>query len=398
MSSLLDGLRVLDMSTMIAAPTSASLLADYGAEVVKLERPGSGDFVRKFGAQKDGQGLYWKSLSRNKQSVALDLHQSEVQELVKQWVNTFDVVIENFRPGTLEKWNLGPDVLLESNPSLIVLRVTAYGQHGPYRDRPGFGTLAEAMTGVASVTGFSDKPPLLPAFPLADVIAGYLGSNAVLAALHRRERTGDGEVIDLAIYEALMKVIELQIIEFDQNGTLHKRNGNQLEDTAPRGAYQCGDGLWIALSGSTQPIAERVLRAIGGEDLVVDARFRTNLDRVAHANELDALISNWCQERNRSQVINELSKLGCAVGPLETVDSMFENPQIRERGSITTVSDPDLGAIRMTNIFPRFQHARQEIVSTGPAEVGADTFHILKQDLGLDDETIQRITLGTNTP
>ncbi|MFB5190769.1 CaiB/BaiF CoA transferase family protein [Alicyclobacillus fastidiosus] len=391
MTSLLHDLRVLDMSTMIAAPTAASLLADYGAEVVKLERPGTGDFVRKFGAQKQGQGLYWKSLGRNKQSVALDLHRPEVQALVQDWVKTFDVVVENFRPGTLEKWNLGPDVLLSANPSLIVLRVTAYGQDGPYRDRPGFGTLAEAMTGIASVTGFPDKPPLLPAFPLADVIAGYLGSNAVLAALHRREQTGDGEIIDLAIYEALMKVIELQIIEYDQNGTLHRRNGNQLEDTAPRGAYQCHDGLWIALSGSTQPIAERVLRAIGGEALVNDERFATNLDRVAHADELDALIASWCQKRDRDTVIDELSSLGCAVGPLETMDSMLTNPQILARKSITTVPDPELGPVRMTNVFPRFERAKPEIWSTGPAGVGGDTMRILQRDLGLPEDAIRRI-------
>ncbi|GMA63424.1 CoA transferase [Alicyclobacillus fastidiosus] len=394
MTSLLRDLRVLDMSTMIAAPTAASLLADYGAEVVKLERPGTGDFVRKFGAQKEGQGLYWKSLSRNKQSVALDLHHPQVQELVTEWVKTFDVVVENFRPGTLEKWNLGPDILLRANPSLILLRVTAYGQDGPYRDRPGFGTLAEAMTGVASVTGFPDKPPLLPAFPLADVIAGYLGSNAVLAALHRREKTGDGEVIDLAIYEALMKVIELQIIEYDQNGTLHKRNGNQLEDTAPRGAYQCRDGLWIALSGSTQPIAQRVLRAVGGEALVNDERFATNLDRVAHAEELDALISNWCERRDRASAIDELSSLGCAVGPLETVDSMLTNPQVQARKSITTVADTELGPVRMTNVFPRFEHARPEISSTGPSVVGGDTMRILQRDLGLSETTIRRMMEG----
>ncbi|MCL6452689.1 MAG: CoA transferase [Alicyclobacillus sp.] len=391
MTGLLDGLRVLDLSTMIAAPTTASLLADYGAEVIKLERPGSGDFVRKFGAQKQGQGLYWKSLSRNKQSVALDLHRPDVQQTVRAWVRSFDVVIENFRPGTLEKWNLGPEVLLAENPRLVLLRVTAYGQNGPYRDRPGFGTLAEAMTGVASVTGFADKPPLLPAFPLADVMAGYLGAAAVLAALYRRDRTGAGEVIDLAIYEALMKVIELQVMEYDQNGTLHKRNGNQLEDTAPRGAYQCADGKWIALSASTQPIAERVLRAIGGEALVQDPRFRTNLDRVAHADELDARIAAWCSERRRDAAVEELSRLGCAVGPLETVDSMFGNPQVVARGSIVEVPDADLGRIRMTNVFPRFEYATPKIAATGPAVVGADTISILQRDLGLSLDEIRAL-------
>ncbi|GLV14227.1 CoA transferase [Alicyclobacillus hesperidum] len=391
MKALLDGIRVLDMSTMIAAPTTASLLADYGAEVVKVEQPGRGDFVRTFGAQKQGHGLYWKTLSRNKRSVALDLHLPGVQQLIKRWITSFDVVIENFRPGTLEKWNLGPDTLLDIHPGLVILRVTAYGQQGPYRDRPGFGTLAEAMTGVAAVTGYDDRPPLLPAFPLADVVAGYLGSAAVLAALYKRQQTGEGEIIDLAIYEALMKVIELQILEFDQNGTLHKRKGNQLQDTAPRGAYLCSDGRWMALSGSTQPVAERVLRAIGGETLVRDPRFRTNLDRVQHADELDALIEAWCKERTRDEAIEELSNMGCAVGPLETVDSMLKNPQIQARESVVTVHDPDIGPMRMTGVFPKFSRSKPTIHWTGPSVVGQDTFAVLARDLGLSPTQIQAL-------
>ena len=293
----------------------------------------------------------------------------------------------------MEKWGLGPNELLTANPGLILLRVTAYGQNGPYRDRPGFGTLAEAMTGVASVTGYPDKPPLLPAFPLADVMAGYLGASAVLAALYRRNSSSEGEVIDLAIYEALLKVIELQIIEFDQNGTLHKRNGNQLEDTAPRGAYLCGDGQWIALSASTQPIAERVLRAIGGEQLVQDPRFRTNLERVEHADALDSMISDWCNKRARNEAIAELSQMGCAVGPLETVDSMFDNPQVKARESVTTVSDPDLGPVRMTNIFPKFANATPTLRAAGPALIGGDTVDVLQHDLGLSEEMLRNLLM-----
>jgi crotonobetainyl-CoA:carnitine CoA-transferase CaiB-like acyl-CoA transferase len=238
------------MSTMIAAPTTATMLGDYGADVVKVEMPGTGDFVRRFGAQKDGQGLYWKTLSRGKRSVALDLRRPEARELMLRWVRQFDVLVENFRPGTLERWGLDPVDLRAANPRLVVLRVTAYGQDGPYRERPGFGTLAEALAGLASVSGYDDRPPLLPAYPLADIMAGNLGATAVLAALQRRDRTGTGDTIDLAIYEAALKLVEINVLEYQQTGREHGRTGNRYGPAAPRGSYECRDGLWIALSGS----------------------------------------------------------------------------------------------------------------------------------------------------
>jgi crotonobetainyl-CoA:carnitine CoA-transferase CaiB-like acyl-CoA transferase len=362
----LAGLRVLDMSTMIAAPLAASALADYGAEVVKVENPAHGDHLRHFGPQKEGQGLYWKALGRGKKSVALDLRQPNVQALVREWIGTFDVLIENFRPGTLEKWNLAPAELMERYPSLVVLRVTAYGQEGPYRDRPGFGTLAEAMTGVAAVSGWEDRPPLLPAFPLADIMAGQLGATAVLAALRAREGDGRGDVIDLAIYEAALKLLEVNVLEYDQLGREYGRTGNTYGAAAPRGSYLCADGEWLALSGSTQTVAMRILHAIGGEELANDPRFQTNVERITNVAALDERISAWCRTKTRDEAIAELSAAGCAVGPLETVSSMLENPQVRARGSIVTVEDETLGPVRMTNVFPRFSHHRCEVPTPGP--------------------------------
>lgn len=395
----LSHLRVLDLSTMIAAPLTASLLADYGADVVKVERPGSGDFVRRFGSQRDGEGLYWKTLSRNKSSVALDLHLPEAQELVRRWVPKFDIVIENFRPGTLERWGLGPADLLAATPRLIVLRVTAYGQSGPYRDRPGFGTLAEAMTGLAAMSGFADRPPLLPAFPLADIMAGQLGAAAVLAAAERRHRTGQGDCIDLAIYEAALKLIELNIIEYDQTGMEQQRSGNRIGSTAPRGSYECGDGLWLALSGSTQPVAERVLRTLGGNSLAEDPRYLTNADRVVNAGELDEAISAWCQARNRDTAIREFTEMGCAVGPLETIETMLKNEQVLARDSVTRVRDPRLGEIAMSNVFPRFERTDCRIRTTGPAGVGEHTEQILERDLGLTAEELLHLArLGVTAP
>ncbi|MDN5895107.1 MAG: CoA transferase [Nocardioides sp.] len=387
-SAPLAGLRVLDLSTMIAAPLAATTLGDYGADVVKVEMPGTGDFVRRFGVQKDGQGLYWKALSRGKHSVSLDLRSEAGKEIIRQWIPQFDVLVENFRPGTLERWGLAPADLRDLNPRLIVLRVTAYGQEGPYRDQPGFGTLAEALAGLASVSGFEDRPPLLPAYPLADVMAGNLGATSVLAAVNRRHATGTGDTIDLAIYEAALKLVEVNILEYQQLGSEHGRTGNRYGPAAPRGSYQCRDGQWIALSGSTQPMAEHVLRTIGGDQLVADPRFLSNSDRVRHVHDLDDLIAAWCAERERDDALAELTAGGCAVGPLETVATMMDNPQVSHRGSIATVEDPDLGPIQMTGIYPSFQDATTAIGRPGPAHVGADTDLVLARDLGLDMEQL----------
>jgi len=387
----LAGVRVLDASTMIAAPSTAAMLADFGAEVVKLERPGSGDHVRRYGATKSGIGLYWKALARNKKSVALDLHSPGAQALLLRWLPSFDVFVENFRPGTLERWNLAPQRLLAAAPQLVVLRVTAFGQDGPYRDRAGFGTLAEAMTGIAAVSGYEDRPPLLPAFPLADVMAGQAATAAVCAAYVRRLRTGEGEVIDFAIYEAVMKLVESQLTEYAANGTLHRRLGNRMEDTAPRGAYRCGDGRYVALSGSTQEVAERVLRTVGGDALVADPRFRTNADRVANGAALDAIVEGFCEGRPRDAVIEILTGAGCAVGPLESIDSVFENPQIAARGSLARLHDPDLGEVVINNAFPRFERAGAPPLEPGPSQVGAHTAEVLSRDLGLSAAELQEL-------
>lgn len=388
-SGPLAGVRVLDCSTMIAASSTAAMLADFGAEVVKIERPGSGDHVRRYGAQQDGIGLHWKALGRNKRSVALDLHHAHAQALLLRWLPQFDVFVENFRPGTLERWNLGPEWLLAASPQLVILRVTAFGQDGPYRERAGFGTLAEAITGIAAVSGYDDRPPLLPAFPLADVMAGQAAAAAVCAAYARRLRTGDGEVIDFAIYEAVMKLVESQITEFAATGNVHRRLGNRMEDTAPRGAYRCGDGAYVALSGSTQELAERVLRTIGGDALPADPRFRSNVERVANAEALDALIEGFCAQHTRDEAIAAFTAAGCAVGPLESIDSVAENPQIVARGSLVRLDDPELGEVTINAPFPRFAHAGAPPLRPGPSDVGRDTADVLARDLGLSEDELR---------
>lgn len=379
----LRGVRVLDCATMIAAPLCATLLGDYGAEVVKLEHPGKGDPARHFGSEKHGEGIYWKSLSRNKASVALDLHKPEAQTLFRRWLGTFDVLIENFRPGTLERWNLDPADLIETHPRLIVLRMTAFGQDGPYRDRAGFGTLAEAMTGIAALSGWEDRPPLLPPFALADTMAALLAASAVLAAYIRISETGEGEIIDCAIYEAAMKLTELHMMDYDQTGRVPVRKGNELEFTAPRGAFACSDGLWVALSGSSQSIAERFVRAIGGEEMANDPRFKTNVDRIRNADALNRAIEDWCKTRTRQDVLDTLIPLGCAIGPLEMIPTVFDNPQIRHRESYVTVDDDRFGPMKMMRAIPEFARTEPATILPGPSELGADTARLLQADLGL---------------
>ncbi|HMD02558.1 MAG TPA: CoA transferase [Candidatus Baltobacteraceae bacterium] len=385
----LSGIRVLELSTMIAAPTTAALLADYGATVVKVERPGPGDLARTMGALDANRvSWYWRSLARGKRLIALDLHDPQIQALLRERIGSFDVLIENFRPGTLERFGLAPELLLERNPKLVVLRVTAFGQDGPYRERAGFGTLAEAMTGIAAVTGDQNGPPLLPSYPLADVVTGYLGAAAVNAALLRAGRSGKGEIIDLAIYEAALKLVEHQIMEFDRAGTLHRRLGNRMDDIAPRGAYLCKDGAWVAISGSAQPIAERIMRVVGGEALAGDPRFADNLSRVAHAEELDAAIAAWCAQRTRDEALDQLNAAGAAAGPLETIDSVLNNPQVVARNTFVSLREEGGAALRMTGVFPRFERADAPAPHPGELRVGARTREVLRGEFGLDDASL----------
>ena len=393
----LAGLRVLDIATMIAAPLTASILGDYGADVVKIEMPGAGDTVRKLGEQRNGVGLYWKTLSRNKRSVALDLRHPDARLLFLRWLPQFDVLIENFRPGTLERWNLSPEHLREIHPGLVILRMTGFGQAGPYRSRQGFGTLAEAMSGIASVMvrdirGFPRDRPALTSFPLGDVTAGLMGVNGILAALWRRERSGVGEIIDLAIYEALLKFMELEVLRFtDAPDSEPDPEEKRQPDAAPRGVYRCKDGRWMALSGSAQPVAERILSLIGGEPLLADPRFRTNALRVAHVDELDAIIEQWCRTRTQEECIAALSAAGGAAGPVCSVETLLANPQVRAREAFVDVEDEDAGRLRMTNILPQFAGHERPPPRPGPSAVGADTLDVLASDLALGADEIARL-------
>jgi crotonobetainyl-CoA:carnitine CoA-transferase CaiB-like acyl-CoA transferase len=371
----LDGLRVLDVATLFAGPLAATLLGDHGAEVIKIEHP-RGDPSRTHGAQRDGVGLWWKMLGRNKKSITLVLSTPEGQELFRALAADADVVIENFRPGTLERWNLGPDVLHEINPGLVLARVTGFGQIGPYRNRPGFGTLAEAMSGFAAVTGEPDGPPTLPPFGLADGVAALATAFGIMTALRVRERTGRGQILDMAIIEPLLTLLGPQVIAYDQLGVLQPRTGNRSVNNAPRNTYRCADGRWVAVSTSAQSIAERVMRLVGRPELVDEPWFASGATRAEHADELDAAVGAWIAERSRDQVVTAFEQAEAAVAPIYTAADVLADPQFAALGSIVTIEDEELGPVRFQNVPFRLSETPGRVRSTGP-RLGQHTAEVL---------------------
>ena len=386
---MLDGIKVLDISTLFAGPLIATLMGDHGADVIKVEHP-RGDDARRWGAKKGDVSLFWKVLSRNKRCIAVDLNKPEGQQIIKKLVREADVLIENFRPGRMEKWGLGWDVLSQINERLIMVRVTGFGQTGPYSNFAGFGTLAESMSGFAYVTGSPDGPPTLPPFGLADGIAGITGAFAVAAALWHRERSGKGELIDLALYEPLMWILGGHIIEYDQLGKIQERTGNQSTRTCPRNTYYTKDNKWIALSASAESIAARVFSAIGRPDMIDDPRFNTNQNRLQHRDEVDEIIGKWVREHTQEEALQIFREADAAVAPIYDSSQVVRDEHFIQRGSIVTVDDPELGKIRMQGIFPKIINQSGQIKWTGAHKIGAHTDEVL-QELGISREEIETL-------
>ncbi len=379
----LSGLRVLDVSTVLAGPLTCQILGDYGADVIKVEHP-RGDSMRGHGRAKDGVSLWWKMISRNKRCVALYLGDPDGAEVFRRLVATADVVVESFRPGTFERWGLGYDALKEINPGLVLVRISGFGQTGPYRERAGFGTLAEAMSGFAAITGEPDGPPTLPPFGLADSIAGMAAANAALMALyHRDAHGGTGQEIDVSILEPLVTVLGPQPTIYDQLGEIQQRTGNRSVNNAPRNTYATSDGKWVAVSTSANSVAQRVLRLVGRPELIEEPWFDTGSGRAEHVELLDEIVSTWVGQRTRDEVIEAFTEAGAAIAPVYDVAELMEDPQIVARDAITQVDDPDLGPVRMQNLLFRMSATPGAIRFTG-RPLGADTDAILGDELGLD--------------
>ncbi|MBI4587381.1 MAG: CoA transferase [Candidatus Rokubacteria bacterium] len=387
----LQGLTVLDIATLGAGPWVATFLGEFGAEVIKVEQPEVGDHMRRFGPQKDGVGLMWRSMSRNKKCITLNLRRPEGQALLRRLVQASHVLVENFRPGTLEAWGIGYEALRGVNPSLVMLRMTGFGQRGPYSPRPGFGTLAEAMSGFAHVTGQADGPPTLPPLALADGVAAAFGTYAVMMALyHRDHHGGEGQQIDMAIYDGLMRLMEPMLLEYDQLGTVRGRTGNRISDAAPRNAYRTADGHWVAISGSAQPIAERILKAVEREDLVTDPRFRDNSARVRHADELDAVIGGWIGRHTLAEVLERFEACEAAIGPVYDASQIFADPHFKARESLARLPDPVLGFLTVCNVVPRLSATPGTIAWLGPA-LGSHNAEIYGGRLGLTREELEAL-------
>ncbi|MBI4507754.1 MAG: CoA transferase [Chloroflexi bacterium] len=386
----LSGLSVLECSTILAGPLIATMLADFGAEVLKIEHP-RGDPLRDHGYQKDGVPLWWKLTNRNKKTITLTLSHPEGAALFKRLAATADVVIENFRPGTLERWGIGWEVLHALNPRLVMVRVTGFGQDGPYAPRPGFGTLAEAMSGFAAITGEPDGPPTLPPFGLADSICAMAGTWATMIALyHRDARGGVGQMIDMAIYEPILTALGPQLVWYDQLGVLQARLGNRTVNNAPRNTYRTKDGRWVAISTSAHNVAERVMRLVGHPEVIAQAWFQTGRGRAQHADELDAMVGGWIAERDRETVVAEFAQAGAAVAPIYSAADVLQDPHVRARGSVVSVPDPELGTVRMQNVIARLTATPGAVRWAGRPK-GADNREVYQERLGLSAAELERL-------
>ncbi|MGZ5062364.1 MAG: CaiB/BaiF CoA transferase family protein [Usitatibacter sp.] len=377
----LDGVRVLDMSRLVAGNTLTGLLADFGAEVIKVE-PEAGDTLRAW--RTAGVQANWKLYARNKKSVALELRKPEARELLLKLVEKADVFVESFRPDTLEKMGLAPETLLARNPKLVIVRISGWGQTGPYRRRPGFGTLVEGISGFASFNGFPDREPVLPPMYMADSYAGLYGASGVLIALREVEvNGGKGQVIDLPLLDPLFAVLGPQAANYRLTGAIKPRPGSRSTNSCPRNAYKTKDGLYVALSASTQKMAERVLSSIGRADLIDDPRYRTNADRVKNAVELDAIIGEFIAQRTQAENVAFFEKAEVTIGPIYDIRQILEDPHFIDREVIADYPDAQMGEFPMHHVVPRLSATPGAIRSRAPS-LGQHNREVLRE-AGVDD-------------
>jgi formyl-CoA transferase len=382
---------VLDLATMIAAPFSAALLADCGAEVIKIELPGQGDPLRDVAPMAQDRSLYWSVLGRNKYSLTLDVRHPRGRELFLKLVERSDVVLENFRPGTLERWNLDYHTLKRSNPGVVLVRISGYGQDGPYRDKAGFGTPAAAIGGLTYITGFADRPPLSVPIALADYLAGLFGTLGTLMALLERERNGTGgQSVDVSLYESVFRLLEPVIAAYGKNGSVRVRMGNRTGQSSPIGSYATADGRYMVLSVSTDRVWRRMIEAMGHAEWADDPRFASNSVRTAHADEVDEAVGGWFAEHTAEEAQRILDEAGVPVSPIYSIADIFADPHFQARHDIVTAADPAIGDVPMPAVLPRFSRTPGAVRFPGPA-LGAHTEEVLARVVGLDANEIAQL-------
>jgi succinyl-CoA--D-citramalate CoA-transferase len=387
----LKGVRVIDAGNMVAAPFATVLLADFGADVIKIEHPKYGDGQRKLEPIKDGIPLWWKSVARNKRCITLDLGKPQGAAIFKELIKGQDVIVENYRPGTFEKWGIGPDVIHGIDPRIILLRISGFGQTGPYKDRAGFGRVAEAMSGLTNLIGEPDGPPMSPGYPLGDLISGIFGSLSVMMALYHRDVGGGvGQVIDLALFEAVFRFLDFDPIQYDQMKTVHMRTGNRVAYVAPSSMFRTKEGKYLTLAASTQSVWLRLAEAIGRKDLTTDPKFIDNSARVVNSVEINGIVGDWIGQHTRQEVIEQFDKFGVAYSAVFDMEDAFRDVQYRAREAMVRVPDPDLGEAIVQNVVPKFSATPGSVDFLGP-HMGAHNEEIFCGELGLSKERLKEL-------
>ncbi|CAM3418371.1 CaiB/BaiF CoA transferase family protein [Bordetella flabilis] len=398
MEGALSGVKVLELSNFLAAPMSTMFMADFGADVLKVEQPGKGDEVRYWGENRNGVGLYYKVLNRGKKSVTLDLRTPLGVEAVKRLAADVDLVVENYRTGTLEKWGIGYETLRAVNPGLVMMRITGYGQTGPYSDRPGFGTLAEAYAGYAHISGYPDDAPLLPGFGLADSTTGLMAAFLALVALNERRRSGRGQYVDLAIYETLLTLIGPHVVNYDQLGIVQQRAGSRLPFTAPRNTYRTRDGKWVTIGGSAQSAFINICETLGIPDLVRDPRFSDNRQRLRNVQALDDAIQAAVSRFGLAELLARSEERRCTMSPVNDVAQIMADPHIRSRENIRAVFDEELGCdLRMQDVVGKLSASPGAIRHPGP-RLGQHNREILVERLGYSEATLAEAGITLDLP
>lgn len=387
-TSPLDGIRVIELGQLIAGPYCGQVLADFGAEVIKVEPPLKGDAMRQWGRpDADGRPVWWSVIARGKRSITLDLRQSEGQAVLRDLVREADVLIENFRPGTMEGWDLGFDTLSQINPRLIMARVSGYGQDGPYASRAGFASVCEAAGGLRHLSGYPDRPPVRVGLSLGDSLAGMNAAMGVLLALQHRHKTGQGQVVDSAIYEAVLGLTEALVAEYDSGGHIRERHGSSLPGIAPSNAYPAADGKEVIIGANQDTVFARLCEVMGAPELAQDTRYADHQARGQNQDALDARVAEWTRTVKAQDIVDRLGEAGVPVGLAYTAKDMLDDPHFKAREAVVRVPDPDRGSLAMQNVFPRLSDSPGKIRGLGPS-LGADTESVLSEILDYDDAQI----------
>ena len=384
---------MIELGVLLAGPFVGRILGDFGAEIIKVESPQRGDTLRDWGtAHLEGRGLWWPVQSRNKKLITLNLRVQEGQELLKRLVAESDVLVENFRPGTLERWNISPEELWEINPGLVIARVSGYGQTGPYAGRAGFASAGEAMGGLRYINGTPGEAPPRLGISLGDSLAAMFAAQGVLMALyHRDARGGKGQVIDASIMESCFSLLESMVPEYDRLGVVREPSGTFLSGIAPSNVYKSRDGKWVVIAANAENLWERLCKVMGREDMLTDERFATHRARGVNATELDRIVGDWAAERDATEIDRVLNDAGVVCGPVYSIADIFEDPQYAERDAIVTMHDPELGDLRAPAVHPKLSETPGAAVWTGPWEMGLHNTEIYGGLLGIDDAELARL-------